>query len=305
MGCGMRFLSLFSGIGGFELGLERAGMTCVGQVEYNTFCQRVLKHHWPHVKLIGDIHDVKSTDFGPVELICGGFPCQPFSVAGKQRGKKDDRYLWPEMLRVIKTYLPTWVLGENVAGIIKMELDNVLTDLENAGYSCRAFVIPACSVDARHERKRVWIVGHSKHNGRNATKDTGGLIQRDERPEGTRRAEQAGEFTGSNILANTTNAGAKNLCGWKISAVKNVSDTHGAGCGEQRWSESIHPEQCTPQCSGEDGGAIWSPEPSVGRVANGVPGRVDRLRSLGNAVVPQVVEEIGRAIMMAEEWGNV
>lgn len=161
----MKFISLFSGIGGFDLGLEWAGMECIGQVENDPYCQAVLAYHWPHVKRIGDIRDVKVGDFDTAGLVCGGFPCQPFSCAGKRKGKEDDRYLWPEMLRVIKEYRPAWVLGENVAGIISMELDKVLFDLEGEGYQTRAFIIPACAVDAPHRRDRVWIIAHAANTG--------------------------------------------------------------------------------------------------------------------------------------------
>jgi DNA (cytosine-5)-methyltransferase 1 len=165
----MKFISLFAGIGGFDLGLERAGMQCIGQVEYNPFCQRVLKKHWPHVKLVGDIHDVTADSFGAAELICGGFPCQPFSVAGNRKGAEDDRFLWPEMLRVIQAYRPTWIVGENVTGIINMELDNVLSQLESNGYTVQTFIIPACAVDAKHRRDRVWIVAYSQCVGQSGS----------------------------------------------------------------------------------------------------------------------------------------
>ena len=150
-------LDLFSGIGGFSLGLERAGMRTVAFCENDLFCQKVLAKHWP--------------DRGTVELICGGFPCQPFSVAGDKRGAEDDRALWPEMLRVIREVGPAWVIGENVAGIINMELDNVLSDLEDSGYSCQTFVIPACAVDARHKRDRVWIMAYANSGLGNRQKE--------------------------------------------------------------------------------------------------------------------------------------
>lgn len=161
----MRVGSLFSGIGGLDLGLERAGMKVVWQVEYDEFCQSILRKRWPEAKLYGDIKELRGDELEPVDLICGGFPCQPFSQVGKQRGKEDDRYLWPEMLRVIREVRPRWVLGENVAGIVRMALDTVLSDLESEGYSAQTFIIPACAVGAPHRRDRVWIVGHSKSVG--------------------------------------------------------------------------------------------------------------------------------------------
>ena len=335
----MKFISLFAGIGGFDLGLERAGMQCVGQVEINPFCQRVLAHHWPKVKRIGDIRNVNGTEFGAVDLVCGGFPCQPFSHAGKRRGKEDDRYLWPEMLRVIQAYRPAWVLGENVAGIVSMALDTVLSDLEAQGYQCEAFIIPACAVDAKHERKRVYIIArrrceimddtesrrcrfrNSAHIGQvegnvNALADTSQVVAHAESVGSRRGLCQAGQEQNGNQLADSGS---------------HVPDSHGAGFRERRRAESIQPEQHSAQCAGQDvpyavnngynraegneaepsgnesndrlfeRGYTWEPEPELGRVANGVPGRVDRLRSLGNAVVPEKVEAIGRAIIQAEE----
>jgi len=168
----VRFVSLFAGIGGFDLGLERAGMQCVGQVEIDPYCQSILSKRWPNIKRIGDIRDVTAETFGPVELICGGFPCQPFSVAGQRKGKADNRFLWPEMCRIIQAYRPTWVLGENVAGIIDMALDDVLSDLESYGYTVQCFIIPACAVDAAHRRDRVWIIANSAGIGWNGGKNT-------------------------------------------------------------------------------------------------------------------------------------
>ena len=131
----MRVLDLFSGIGGFSLGLERAGMETVAFCEIEEFPRKVLAKHWPGVPIHKDIRDLKGDAIGPVDLICGGYPCQPFSTAGKRRGKEDDRHLWPEYLRLIREIRPTWVIGENVAGHISMGLDQVLADLEGEGYT--------------------------------------------------------------------------------------------------------------------------------------------------------------------------
>ena len=175
----MRVLDLFSGIGGFSLGLESVGMETVAFCEMDAFCQKVLKKHWPNVPIHSDIKELDGNEYrGAVELICGGFPCQPFSVAGEQRGAEDDRALWPEMLRVICEVQPTWVIGENVSGIINMELDNVLSDLEAEGYAAQTFVLPACSVDAKHRRDRVWIVAHSNGQGEPNESEYAGAGQR-------------------------------------------------------------------------------------------------------------------------------
>lgn len=167
----LQVLDLFAGIGGFSLGLERAGMECVGQVEKDGFCLKVLKKHWPGVKRMTDIKDVEGDEFGSVDLICGGFPCQPWSNAGKRRGVEDDRDLWPEMHRIIKAVHPRWVLGENVSGFISMEmgLDRVLSDLEASGYTVRAFAVPAAAVNAPHRRERIWIVAHDDGGRREAS----------------------------------------------------------------------------------------------------------------------------------------
>ena len=158
-------LSLFSGIGGLDLAAEMAGFKTVGQCEWADYPTKVLEKHWPDVPRWRDIRTLKGDSFydktgmRTVDVISGGFPCQPFSVAGKRRGKEDDRYLWPEMLRVISELRPAWVVGENVAGIVNMALDQVYSDLESIGYAVQAFIIPACAVDAPHRRDRCAIIG--------------------------------------------------------------------------------------------------------------------------------------------------
>ena len=158
-------LSLFSGIGGLDLAAEWAGFKTVGQCEYADYQTKILEKHWPDVPRWRDIRTLtketfyEKTGLRTVDIISGGFPCQPFSVAGKQRGEEDDRYLWPEMLRVIRELRPSWVLGENVAGIAGMALDTMLSDMEDEGYQTRAFMVPACGVGAPHRRYRFAIIG--------------------------------------------------------------------------------------------------------------------------------------------------
>ena len=164
-------LSLFSGIGGLDIAAEMAGMKTVGQCEWADYPTKILEQHWPEVPRWRDIRTLTGDSFyertglRTVDVISGGFPCQPFSVAGKRGGKEDDRYLWPEMLRVIHELKPTWVIGENVPGIINLALDTVLADLEEEGYETQCFNIPACGVDAPHKRFRVAILAHAINRG--------------------------------------------------------------------------------------------------------------------------------------------
>jgi DNA (cytosine-5)-methyltransferase 1 len=240
----IRTLDLFSGIGGFALGLERAGpFRTVAFCERDPYAQRVLKKHWPEVPIYDDVRTIDTDELGRIDLVCGGWPCQPWSVAGQQRGAEDDRDLWPAMVALVEELRPRFVLGENVRGFVNepMGLPRTLADLERIGFQAVTFIIPAAAVGARHRRDRCWIVAHSVADASGPRLE---VEQRQRRHDGKERE-----------------------------AAKRSSD-------------------------GRKG---WLPEPNVGRVANGVPSRVDRLKCLGNAVVPQVVEQLGRAILEAEK----
>jgi len=153
--------SLFTGIGGIDEGFERAGLECKWQVENESYCVKVLEKRWPDVERHEDVRRVGIRNLAAVDIICGGFPCQPHSVAGKRQGKDDDRNLWPEYLRIIKELKPTWVIGENVPGIITTYLATVLSNLESAGYEVATFNLPALAFGAGHRRERIFIVAHT------------------------------------------------------------------------------------------------------------------------------------------------
>ena len=287
----MRVLDLFSGIGGFSLGLERAGMETVAFCEQDKFCQKILKKHWPEVPIYDDVRTIRNKFTGAADLICGGFPCQPFSVAGKQKGAADDRHLWPEMFACIKHYRPAWVIGENVAGFINMALDDVLSDLENEGYECRAFVLPACATGAPHRRDRVWIVGHADRHSESSrptcawdgvVADTTGIKNRGR---GRTRIQQnidAGIITNTNHFR-CEGCISKALQGFATRA-RQFERSH------KKW---------------RDGWPVSTPR--VCGVVDGIPNRTHRLRALGNAVVPQIPEILGAAILEAspEAWRRV
>ena len=266
-------LSLFSGIGGLDLAAEWAGFTTVGQCEFADYPTKVLEKHWPDVPRWRDVRTLTKESFyertglRTVDVISGGFPCQPFSVAGKQKGKGDDRYLWPEMLRVIRELRPRCVVGENVPGIIKIAAGQVVKDLERAGYHVVVFNFEAAAVGAWHRRSRVFFTGLADV----ADADGSGL-QGSEQPETPDAAEDAGEQPSRVPAGECSEA---------------VYDAMCSGCaGDARWG----------QLQELADGRCWAAEPDVGRVAHGIPARVDRLKCLGNAVVPQQAYPIFRAL---------
>jgi len=292
-------LDLFSGIGGFSLGLEAAGaFRTVAFCEQDAFCQAVLRKHWPDVPIYDDDRTIDADRLGRVDLICGGFPCQPWSVAGEQRGAEDDRDLWPEMLRVIEAVQSWWVIGENVRGFVNepLGLQRSLSDLESIGYQAVPFVIPACAVDAPHRRDRVWII--AAKDGTNADSKRSHRTdineQRESKPaDGEERI--AGQVRA--VLAGRGDAGKRQT--------ENVADAESLRVERDRaaWQQKPQtpPDQRLPRRDSAGSGAgHWATEPDVGRVAHGISNRAHRLKALGNAVVPQVVTQIGKAIIEAE-----
>ncbi|MEU5961644.1 DNA cytosine methyltransferase [Micromonospora parva] len=225
----LNVLELFAGIGGLSLGLQRAGMRIVGHVEINPFCRAILHKHWPEVPCHDDVRTAltwwRSQPRPPVDVVAGGYPCQPESLAGPRRGTDDERWLWPEMARIVHALRPRYVIGENVLGHRTRGLRFVLRDLQRLGYTSRAGVVRACEMGTPHPRPRLFVLAHTNSQGRPT----------------------------------------------------------------RRWLE---PARTTPVRESR-----WPTEPRVGRVAHGLPDRVDRVTALGNAVVPAVAEHIGRIIL--------
>ena len=381
----LKLLDLFSGLGGFSLGLERTGcFKTVAFCEIDKYCTLILNKHWKGIKVYDDVRKITKEQFDAdgieyPDILSGGFPCQPFSVAGKQKGTGDDRHLWPEMFRIIKAFRPRIVIGENVKGIINIQdglvFETVCTDLENEGYEVQAFNIPAAGVQAPHRRERIWVIATNVANP----------ISDDERREITRSYEEARRiqeehrendsssrfFSGTSAIRNSdnghevmanTNTGLRDgteeeiqsrgktlnpsSAGRGVEDVANPESLRPRGgnrekCGTEEWKfqqseqegssirsetegrssqdrtnvanteSSIGDELQVDTRDGKfetqeiprDGsslrreGSWWDVEPDVGRVAHGIPGRVHRLKGLGNSIVPQIAEEIGKAII--------
>ena len=263
----MRVLDLFSGIGGFSLGLERAGMRTVAFCEIEEYPRRVLAKHWPNVPIYDDVRtldaDTLRRDGIAVDVICGGFPCQDVSFAGKRAGLEGARSgLWGEYRRLIGELRPRFVIVENVPGLLSLGMGTVLGDLAALGYDATWDCIPASAVGAPHRRDRVWIVAHN---------------------------------TNAATVQRTAVIGDESHRDHERNQV--VADTDIIARDERRKGDAAEVSRGRHADRSGIGADWWIVEPDVGRVADGVPSRVDRLKGLGNAVVPQVAEAIGRAIM--------
>jgi len=322
-------IDLFAGIGGFSLASRWAGFRTIAFCEKDEWCQKILaknfgavvantegrENHGRKSKIMGsktesggcinpaadigrengciplypDIHTFPGHLYRGATLLTGGFPCQPFSCAGKRAGKEDDRDLWPFMFDVIKDARPTWIIGENVAGFVKMELDRSISDLESEGYSVRTFIIPACAVDAKHRRSRVWIVAYANDTGR-------------------------GERWGAEPIRaqlNTVKCSGQDVADGQEQRLERP-DATGATCAEGRIAEccqwpvepglGVLSDGLPPRLAGW---CKWPEEPAeVPRVAVGVQDRVNKLKGLGNAIVPQVAYEIINALARVEREGK-
>jgi DNA (cytosine-5)-methyltransferase 1 len=275
----MRHIDLCSGIGGFALGFEWAGLSTPAMFcDIEPWSRKILAKHWPDVPIEEDVKVLanepeKIPAGGRDTILTAGYPCQPFSQAGKRLGAEDDRHIWPYIREIVAQKRPAWCVFENVYGHVSMGLDQVLSDLEADGYATRAFIVPACGVDAPHRRDRVWIIGRFMGNTESIGRDgraettgrTGQTHQQDEP-----RLEIWGEFGGSG---------------------EDVADTarvHAQGQHDRQGEGEL----------GREG--RWPTEPAVGRVAHGIPRRVDRLKGLGNAILPKIAMQIGIAIRQCE-----
>ena len=238
----MRAISLFSGVGGFDLGFERAGIETVLQVELDPFCRQVLEKHWPDVRRIADVHDVTQEDVLDVELVYGGFPCQPVSVAGKRMAQDDPRWLWPEFARILRMARPRYAVVENVPGLLTAGMGDILRDLHALGYDAEWSIVSACSVGATHTRQRLFIVAYSNSiDGWPRVWDSNAQQERE------------------------------------VSSVSGASSARACWCARLANPSELY------------------------RGANGLPHGLDRNRGIGNAVVPQVAELVGRRLMAIAE----
>ena len=375
----LKLLDLFSGIGGFSLGLESTGFfETIGFVEKDKFCQKVLKKHWNNINIEEDIRNVKGERYA-ADIITGGFPCQPFSVAGKRKSTADDRYLWDEMLRVIREVKPRWVIGENVEGIVNinegMVLRQVLNDLENEGFQSQCIIIPASGIGAWHQRKRIWIVANSSSQ-RSSSQSIGEHRELDKeirRKKETRNQSTLCTSSSCSDVSNSNNNGSYRSQGnatkqssneqkdrlsfgddkdvsnteskgsfstsesksssdertrldinekknwseiWSYAArcneqnrsgdVSNTSSERSQGCGIQHNLEGEQrSEEFAAKTSSETQQTWWETQSEFCGVPNGVSYELDkdrsnRIKALGNSIVPQIARQIGLSIMEAE-----
>lgn len=284
----MKVLSLFAGIGGFDLGLERAGgFETVAFCEIDPFCQKVLAKHWPNVPCFSDVRELRGEQVGAIDVICGGFPCQDISLAGKQAGMGEGTRsgLWSEIVRLTGELRPSFLLVENVAALLSGPSEQrggwfgrVLGDLAAIGYDAEWHCIPASYVGARHRRDRVWILAHPASIRTGRENDAGQSFVTD----------KGGGGVAQGRIKDVADATSERQSGSRQPIIGRGIATAGG------WQAD--------KFIAERSGAFWAVEPDVGRVANGIPDRAHRLKSLGNSIVPAIAEFIGLCILDDIGW---
>ena len=328
----LKLLDLFSGIGGFSLGLESTGyFETIAFVEKDKFCQQVLKKNFKDIPIESEVRDVKGDRYA-ADIVCGGFPCQPFSVAGKRKGTDDDRYLWDETIRIVRECKPRWFIGENVEGIINIQegmvLRQVCDDLEKEGFEVQCIVIPASGIGAWHQRKRVWILAYSEHNGSHRSKGNETIessneqekrlsVRDDQDVSNTNSWMRGGRGTEQSSRANEV----WKFCTEKKEQTKNDIRSKTFGCdavlgkeddantNEQRTQVQIKRKHTSIEMSGGSSKETWwEAQSSLCRNVNGISyeldkDRTNRIKALGNSIVPLIARELGLAIMKAEQDG--
>jgi len=329
----MNHASLFSGIGGFDLAAEWMGWTNVFNCEWEEFPRQVLKHHFPNAIQHGDIKELDATAYaGRVDILTGGFPCQPYSLAGKRKGKEDERHLWPEMLRVVRECAPRYVVGENVRGLVGwnggLVFEEVCSDLEACGYAVQPFILPAAGVNAPHRRDRVWFVAHTDKHGEVRTP------RRYESESGKERIQERHEVQQpqqSDSVRNAPDTKHNGSCragrdaseqgsnepkdGLFVGNGKDASDTCGLRPSEPMADGELEGRQ-RPAERGQR--PTWDAFPTVPPVCGGDDGlptqldglsfskwRRESIKAYGNAIVPQVAFQIFKAIKLHEDGTTV
>jgi DNA (cytosine-5)-methyltransferase 1 len=304
--------SLFSGIGGLDLGLERAGMKVIWQSEIDPYCNKVLKKHWPEVPNHGNIKDINWETVERPNVICGGYPCQPFSTAGKRRGTDDPRHLWPWVRTAISELRPDYAILENVRGHLSMGGIQVIGELAQIGYDAEWRVVSAAGLGAPHRRDRLIIVAYPAELFSNGSNNYAGVSLE------PKKISELGDDSRSTRMADTYDTRSRTpnseleqqgapskqerqtVVAWNGVSRRSTDMANTDGRRQQERYEEKRRLPVFSQVSTGKYDSQWEVEPDVGRVANGVPSRVDRLRGLGNAVVPQVAEYVGRLIVNAQ-----
>jgi len=337
----LRHGSLFSGIGGFDLAAEWMGWKNIFHCELNPFCQRVLAYHYPRAK---SYDDIKKTDFSPyrgkIDILTGGFPCQPYSVAGKRLGRDDDRHLWPDMLRAVREIRPTWVVAENVLGIVNWSggvvFEEVCADLEAEGYSVQPYVLPAAGVGAPHRRERVWFIAHSNTDGGPHKEHNGGELQEKEREPGDsgdngtianpgsvgrhdgRHHREERCFQGNEGPSEESQPERQERQRGASEAGKAITNADCGNVQDQRHDpEGNGKKNRRQKTGGPEHGALhdhWGNWPTQSPICNGDDGvslgldgitfpkwRIESIKAGGNAIVPQVALQIFKAIQRMTE----